>query len=240
MGLIRKPHPFTVGKFRMAQATRNTGTSAGSSASLSDDPIESATTWLQLNSKPILMALGAVAVAAVAVLMYRSSTASTREKASAALYEAQTPFVQGKLPEAQKELEKVATRYSSTASGQQAAILLGQVLYDQNKVDEGITSLEKSLGSASADFKSSIEALIAAGYEQKKEMLKAAEHYGKAASAAPFKGEKYNHQASQARSLMAAGKNDDARKIWEELAKLDGEPIQQEANVRLGELAARS
>ena len=38
---------------------------------------------------------------------------------------------------------------------------------------------------------------------------------------------------------MAAGKDEDARKIWEELAKLDGEPIQQEATVRLGELAGK-
>lgn len=224
----------------MAQSTRNTGSSAGSSASLSDDPIESATTWLQLNSKPILMVVGGAAIAAAAVLIYRSNAASTREKASTALYEAQTPFVQGKLPEAQKELEKVATRYSSTASGQQAAILLGQVLYDQNKVDDGIKALEKALGSASPDFKSSIEAMIAAGYEQKKDLVKAAEHYAKAAAAAPYKAEKYNHQASQARSLMAAGKTEESRKIWEELAKLDGEPIQQEANVRLGELAAKS
>ena len=223
----------------MAQATRNASTSAGSSASLSDDPIESVTSWLQANSKPLLMAVGGVAVAAAAVLVYRSTTASTREKASAALYEAQTPFVQGKLPEAQKELEKVATRYASTASGQQAAVLLGQALYQQDKVDEGIKALEKALGSASPEFKSVIEALIAAGYEQKKDMVKAAEHYAKAAAAASFKAEKYNHQANQARSLMVAGKNDEARKIWEELAKLDGEPAQQEANVRLGELAAK-
>ncbi|MFO0070473.1 MAG: hypothetical protein ACK55A_00040, partial [Gemmatimonas sp.] len=109
-----------------------------------------------------------------------------------------------------------------------------------NKVDEGIKSLEKALGGASPEFKSNIEALIAAGYEQKKDMVKAAEHYGKAASLAPYKSEKYNHQASQARSLMAAGKNADAKKIWEELAKLEGEPVQQEATVRLGELAAKS
>ncbi|AMW04903.1 tetratricopeptide repeat protein [Gemmatimonas phototrophica] len=223
----------------MAQATRNAGTSAGSSASLSDDPIESVSTWFQLNSKPILMAVGGVAVAAAAVLVYRSSTASTREKASVALYAAQTPYVQGKLPEAQKELEKVATRYGSTASGQQAAVLLAQVFFEQGKPDDGIKALEKALGSASADFKGSLESLIAAGYEQKKDLGKAAEHYAKAAAASTFKSDKYGYQASQARSLMSAGKDADARKIWEELAKLDGEPIQQEANVRLGELAAK-
>jgi len=220
----------------MAQATRN---AAGSSASLSDDPIESVSTWFQVNSKPILMAVGGVAVAAAAVMLYRSSTASTREKASAALYEAQTPYVQGKMPEAEKALGNVATRYGSTAAGQQAAVLLAQVQFDQNKVDDGIKTLEKALGSSSAEFKASIEALIAAGYEQKKDFVKAAEHYAKAATAAQFKSEKYNQQANQARSLMTAGKDADALKIWEELAKLDGEPIQQEANVRIGELLGK-
>ena len=220
----------------MAQSTRN---AAGSSASLSDDPIESVSTWFQVNSKPILMAVGGAAVATAAVMLYRGSTASTREKASAALYEAQTPYVQGKLPEAEKALGTVVTRFGSTAAGQQAAVLLAQVQFDQNKVDEGIKTLEKAVGSSSAEFKSSIEGLIAAGYEQKKDFVKAAEHYAKAASASPFKSEKYNQQANQARSLMTAGKDADALKIWEELAKLDGEPIQQEASVRIGELLGK-
>lgn len=220
----------------MAQATRN---AAGSPASLSDDPIESVTTWLQANSKPILMAVGGVAVAAAAVMLYRSSTASTREKASAALYEAQTPYVQGKLPEAEKALGNVATRYGSTAAGQQAVVLLAQVLFDQNKADEGIKALEKALGSSTTEFKSSIEAMIAAGYEQKKDFGKAAEHYAKAAAAAQFDSEKHTQQANQARTLMAAGKNADAKKIWEELAALEGDPVQKEASVRLGELAAK-
>jgi tetratricopeptide (TPR) repeat protein len=136
-------------------------------------------------------------------------------------------------------LEKVATRYSGTASGQQATILLAQVFYEQGKTDEGIKALEKALGSASGDFKSTVEALLAAGYEQKKDLTKAAEHYGKAAAAAAFKGEKYTQQANQARALMLAGKTDEARKLWEELAKLEGEPVSGEANVRLGELAAK-
>lgn len=220
----------------MAQSTRN---AAGSSASLSDDPIESVSTWFQVNSKPILMAVGGAAVATAAVMLYRGSTASTREKASAALYEAQTPYVQGKLPEAEKALGTVVTRFGSTAAGQQAAVLLAQVQFDQNKVDEGIKTLELAVGGSSAEFKSSIEGLIAAGYEQKKDFVKAADHYAKAASATPFKSEKYNQQANQARSLMTAGKDADALKIWEELAKLDGEPIQQEASVRIGELLGK-
>jgi predicted negative regulator of RcsB-dependent stress response len=219
----------------MAQATRP----AGSSVSLSDDPLESVTTWLQVNSKPILFAVGGAAVVAASVLVYRSTTASTREKASAALYQAQGPFTEGKFDEARTALEKVASRYASTASGQQASLMLAQVLYEQKKYDEGIKALETALGSASADFKASMEAMIAAGHEFKGDMGKAAEHYAKAAAASAFAADKQSYEASQARSLMAAGKTADARKIWESLAQLDGAPVQQEANVRLGELAAK-
>lgn len=219
----------------MAQATR----SATSQGAVSDDPIESVTSWLQDNAKPILYAFGGVAVAAAAVFIYRSTAASTREKASAALYQAQAPFAEGKFDEAKSALEKVATRYGSTASGQQAAILLAQVFYEQKQYDGGIKALEKALGSASSDFKSSMEAMIAAGHEMKGSWNKAAEHYGKASAASTFPADKNTYRAAQARSLTAAGKVEDARKIWEELAQLDGQTVQQEANVRLGELAAK-
>ncbi|MFN9202287.1 MAG: hypothetical protein ACK6DP_04350, partial [Gemmatimonas sp.] len=68
---------------------------------------------------------------------------------------------------------------------------------------------------------------------------KAAEQYAKAAAASAFAADKQGYEASQARSLMAAGKSADARKIWERLAQLDGALVQQEANVRLGELLAK-
>lgn len=218
----------------MAQAKRSS-----SSAHFSDDPLENAGYWLQANAKPIAYAVGSVAVVAAAVFLYRSSAETKREKASAALYEAQAPFAAGKLDEAQKALEQVTARYASTSSGQQASVLLAQVEYQQQKYDEGIKVLEKALGSATPEFKATIEALIASGYEMKADLVKAAEHYGKAAAATPYPAEKHSMQASQARSLMAAGKSDEARTIWTALAQLDGDPVQQEANIRLGELAAK-
>ncbi|WP_337170697.1 CDC27 family protein [Gemmatimonas aurantiaca] len=218
----------------MAQATRSSST-----AHISDDPMENVAHWLQANAKPIVYAVGAAAVVAAAVFVYRSTAETKREKASAALYEAQAPFAQGKFDDAQKALEKVTDRYASTSSGQQAAILLAQVHYEQKKYDDGIKVLEKALGSSTTEFKASMESLIAGGYEMKGDMSKAADHYAKAAAATPFPAEKHAYEASQARSLMAAGKNDEAKTLWESLAQLDGEPVQQEANIRLGELAAK-
>jgi hypothetical protein len=46
--------------------------------------------------------------------------------------------------------------------------------------------------------------------------------------------------ASAARDYTAAGKTDDAKKIWSALAKDDQSPAAAEARVRLGELEAKA
>ncbi len=217
----------------MAQASRSAHSSS------SEDALESVSNWFQVNSKLIGGVVGGVVVVGALIMGYRNWTGSTREKASIALYQAQGPFGEGKWDEAKAALEKVATRYSSTASGQQAALLMAQALYEQKKYDEGIKALEKASGSASSDFRSSIEALMAAGYEMKASWNDAATHYEKAAQAAQFPADKHQYEASQARSLQAAGKTAEAKKVWESLAALEGDPIQQEANVRLGELGGK-
>lgn len=217
----------------MSQATRT----ATSAAGLSDDPVENISTWLQMNARPILIGVAVVAVGALAVFGYRKGVESKRSDATKALYEATTPMMQGKLSEAQSGLEKVAQRFSGTPAGSQAVMLLGQVMFDQQKYDEGIKKLESAKGSIGADFLASLEALEAAGYESQGKFAEAADHYAKAAAAAKFPVDKASNQANQARSLTAAGKSAEARKLWEELAKQESLPFAQEAQVRLGELA---
>ena len=216
-------------------ATRGSSHSSG----LSDDPIENVTSWMQLNQKAILAGIGAISVVTLAIVGYRYMDASKRTEASNELYKATAPMAQGKLPEAQAALEKVVKRYDGTSSGSQAALLLAQVLFDQKKYQDGITLLEKARGSAGSDFSASTEALIATGYESLGKHEQAAEHYGLAASAAKFPLDKGSNQASQARSLTTAGKFADARRIWEALSKQEDMPYAQEAQVRLGELAAQ-
>ena len=116
----------------MAQATR----SAHRTAAISDDPMENFTAWLQMNAKPVGIVVGVLAVATAAILIFRASEASKRERASAALYTAQAPLSEGKLPEAASELQKVIQRYSGTLAGQQATLLLAQVHYEQRQFAE--------------------------------------------------------------------------------------------------------
>ncbi len=208
-----------------------------SSAGLSDDPFENVTAWFQANQKPILVAVGVVAISAAAIFGYRWMDSGKRNDASTALYRAILPLQQGKAAEAQVELERVVQRFSGTPSGSQAVMLLGQAYFDQQKYPEGIAMLEKAKGAAGGAFAASIEALIAVGYESQGKFELAAEHFAKAANASKFPIDKAANQANQARNFTAAGRSADARKLWEELAKNEDLPFAQEAQVRLGELA---
>jgi predicted negative regulator of RcsB-dependent stress response len=216
----------------MAQATRT----SASPARHSDDPIENVMDWFTLNRKPILTLLGVIAAIALIILGYRWWDASKRKDASAALYQAQAPLAQGVTKDAEPALERVVNKYGGTAAGQQAALVLAQVRYENGKHAEGIKGLEDAVGSASDDFKSAFEQMIAMGYEAQGKREQAAEHYGKAAELAKFDGEKSQYQASQARHLMATGKLAEAKAIWEQLSQREDLPVYQEARVRLGEL----
>ena len=214
----------------MAQATRST-------SGLSDDPIENMTDWLQVNAKPVMLGLAGAVLLGAGIFGYRYLSASKMAEASAALYQAQQPMVEGKLPEAQAALQRVSTRYDGTSAGQQATILLAQVLYLQNQYQAGITVLEKAHSGATSDNLPAFEAMTAAGYEGLKDFEKAAASYAKAADASAFSKDKGLYHAAQARSLMVAGKSDKAKPIWQELSADQNSAFGQEARVRLGEIA---
>jgi predicted negative regulator of RcsB-dependent stress response len=216
----------------MAQAPRtNTGASLGS-----DDPMENFSEWLQANAKVVIIGVSAAIIIGAGIVGYRYLSAAKLQEASAALYQAQGPLLEGKLPEAQQALQQVSNKYGNTASGQQATLLLAQVLYDEKQYQGGITMLEKAQSDASRDNQASFHAMTAAGYEGLAKLDKAADEYAKAADAAVFKTDKAQYQASEARSLMAAGKMEEARKIWQALVVDDATSAGQEAKIRLGEI----
>jgi predicted negative regulator of RcsB-dependent stress response len=216
----------------MAQATRTSAHTAG----LSDDPLENATDWFNANRKPILIVVSVVAALALLIFLYRSMDESKREKAAAALYQAQAPLSTGNPTEAEPALERVVNNFGGTSAAQQAALLLAQVRYDAGKHAEGIAGLERVLSSASDEFKASVEQMIAMGYEAQGKRDQAAEHYAKAAAAARFDGDKATYRAAQARQLMAAGKMAEAKPIWEDLMAREDPTYSREASIRLGEI----
>ena len=184
---------------------------------------------------------GVLAVAAIVggIWFYGRSQTIKAQRAEGAYFQARQAAASGNLALAVSDLRKVVVRYEGTRAGTQAALSLGQALYSEKKFKEGIETLKKAEAKAPDDFKASIYVLEAAGYEELKDFVAAAEQYKRAAPATEFPVDKAKFEAAAARNYMTAGKTEEARAIWTELAKDETRPEAAEARVRLGELTAK-
>jgi predicted negative regulator of RcsB-dependent stress response len=200
---------------------------------------ESLTEWFMLHKRGVAWAVVALAIIVGSFWFYQRSQSIKAQRAEAAYFQARQSAAAGNLPLAASDLQKVVNRYEGTSAGTQAALTLAQTLYDQKKFKDGLAVLKKIESKAPADFRPSIHVLEAAGYEEQKDLVAAAEQYKLAAEVTRFPVDKAEYQAAAARDYMAAGKEDQAKAIWTALAKDETGAVAAEARVRLGELEAK-
>jgi predicted negative regulator of RcsB-dependent stress response len=185
--------------------------------------------------------IGAIVVVVLAggILLWRLSANQKSERARVALADATNTLYSGNRPLGETQLQAAADRYRDTPSGIEAAMVLAQTDYEEARWADGIKVLDaiKQSG-AIGDFKASVDGLIAGGYTDLKKYDDAVKSYQAAADESKFQPLKDLYLADAARVLQTAGKNDDARKIWEELSSRPESPSVAEAKVRLGELSA--
>jgi predicted negative regulator of RcsB-dependent stress response len=193
---------------------------------------------LQLHSKKILAAAVGLAAIAGAAYLYNASEATKGVAAERAYYQAQQSVAAGNLPLATTDMRKAADRFRGTAAGNQAALTLAQLLYDQGKFAEGVAAAER-VSPETDTQRASKEALVAAGLEGQRKFAEAAARYRAAAGATKLASEKAALRASEARALTAAGKPAEARAIWTELSADPASTLADEAKIRLGELTAK-
>lgn len=192
--------------------------------------------WIQTHIREV--GIGALVVVALAAgtWIVSSSNATKAAAASRALGEAQRSVASGNLPLAAADLQKVVQRYGSTQAGTQAKLLLAQVLFDQGKVDEGLKMID-GVGSAGV-LQPSLHGLKGAGLEQAGKPGDAAAEYLKAAQATTLPSERESYRSDAARAYLAAGKKDEALKIWKDIAADPSSTLNSEARLRVGELTA--
>ena len=200
---------------------------------------ESMTEWFMQHQRDVAWAVVAIAIIVGGFWYYERSQSLKAQRAEAAYFQARQSMVAGNLPLAVSDLKKVAARYEGTNAGTQAALTAAQALYDQQKYKEGLDVLKAAEAKAPAGFKPSIHVLEAAGHEELNDFVAAAQQYKLAAQLTPYPADKAEYQAAAARDYMGAGKLDDARAIWTELAKDETGPVAAEARVRLGEVDAK-
>jgi predicted negative regulator of RcsB-dependent stress response len=200
---------------------------------------ESLTEWAMLHKREVTWAVVALAIIVLGYWYYNRSQTIKAQRAESAYFQARQSAAAGNLPLAVSDLQKVIARYEGTRAGTQAALSLAQALYDEKKYKEGIAALKKAEAKAPSDFKPSVHVLEAAGYEELKDFVSAAEQHKLAAKETRFPADKALYQAAAATDYMAAGKTEEAKAIWTELAKDETGPVAAEAKVRLGEVIAK-
>lgn len=192
--------------------------------------------WVRAHARQL--GIGAIAVAAVVAgtWVVTRSNATKAAGASRALSEAQRSVASGNLPLAAADLQKLVQRYGSTRAGVQARLLLAQVHFQQGKVDEGLKLLDET-GSAGV-LQASLHALRAAGLEQAGKPAEAAAEYMKASEKSELPSERESFKSDAARAYLAAGKKEEALKIWQAIADDQASPLNGEARLRVGEIGA--
>jgi tetratricopeptide (TPR) repeat protein len=202
-----------------------------------DDHTENAFEWMKAHTRQI--GFGALGVAAVAGILWvvRAQNERSEMTASQQLVAAQRSVGSGNLPLAAADLKKIAQQYGSTRAGTDATVLLGQVLLQQGKPEEALKELE-AVGT-SGPTASSVHALRGAGLEQSGKFAEAAAAYLKASASSILAAEAESFKSDAARAWIAAGKRDEALKIWQAIASNPASVLYNEALLRVGELSAK-
>ena len=202
-----------------------------------ENAAESLVEWVRANSKTVSIG-GMVIVAAAAIgLLWRASAEKKEVRASESLAAAQAVVQSGNVALAQSDLTTMIRRYGDTKAGMQARLLLTQILFGQDKVEDGLRELE-AVGPREP-YTASYHGLKAAGLEQSGKPAEAAAEFERAATAAGTDLAKASYQSDAARTYLVAGNRDAALRIWEAMAADDANPLAGEAKVRVGELKAK-
>lgn len=196
--------------------------------------------WIQANTRAIAIGAVIVVVGGASYWFYMRSGEIKRTNAERGLSQAKQSLAAGNQALAATDLQRVATRYKGTPGGVSAALLLAQLNYDQDKYAEGIQVLGPyQSASAAGSSLPAVWALIGDGEIGQGKAAEAATAYGKAADASGYESERALYRARSARALMLAGRNAEAKAIWERLSTdPTAQIVRNEAQIRLGELAA--
>lgn len=196
--------------------------------------------WARINSRYLTTGAVVIVVAAAAYWFYARSEQIKAARADQMLLTAKQSVSAGNAALATSDLQKLINGYGSTNAAAEAAMLLAQIDYDQGKYQDGIDALQKAASTHGSDIRTALYSLIGDGYTQMNKLDDAASYYQKAADATTLQDTKANQLAKAARTYAAAGKKDQALKLWTQLSQDDSVPaVATEAHVRLGELQAK-
>lgn len=193
--------------------------------------------WFISNARTLGIIGAVIAVAAVGSVAWRSSERAKAARAEQALYQAEGSLAQADPAQAERSLREVATRYSGTAGGSQAQLLLAQTLYDAGRYQDGLAVLTRS--KPPAELAEAVELLTAAGYEGSGRSADAGRIYERLADRSGTVATRAAElRAAAGRAYQLANDKTAALRVWRLIASGPSGPLVDEARVRVGELTA--
>lgn len=194
---------------------------------------------LSAHKREIMIGGIVVVVLAGSLLLWRLSVTQKNDRADRALADATNALYAGNRPLAATEFQALADRYRDTAAGVEGALILTQLDFEDARWADGLKVLEAIKQSSVIDkFRAPVDGLMGGAYADLKKYDESVKHYQAASDESAYQSIKDIYQADLARILALAGKKDEARKIWADLAARPDSPAVAEAKVRLGELDA--
>jgi predicted negative regulator of RcsB-dependent stress response len=201
---------------------------------------EQAMSWLRGNHRTVSIAGGVLVAAAIVWWGVATSQRQKETNAQRSLGAAKMSLMSGNMDLAATDLKAVATKYAGTAAGSQAALVVAQINYEEQKFAEGIEVIQKAMGDAPRDFIPRMRNMLGDGYLETKKPAEAAKEFEAAAAATPYKGEQAGYRLKAAKAFGLAGDAAKATALWQALAEDNKNPsIAAEARIRLGELQAK-
>ncbi len=211
-----------------------------SGVTMKEPKAESFMDWFHVNSR--LVTIGALAVILAGGVAWYVPTYRAQKNANAdkALMAAKQSAASGNLALAESDLKKVTERYAGMPAGTDAGMLLAQIKLDRQDykgAQADLQALAEKVGGGPTG--PAIQALIGDAIAQQNKPADAAAAYERAAGMTSMVNEKAMYLAKAGRSYLDAGKQPEARKIWETLAaQTENQGLAAEARVRLGEMTA--
>ena len=195
--------------------------------------------WFEVHTREAFWGAVTVVVVAGGIWFYQKSQSAQARNAAVALDEAEQALGSGNVPLAQNGLEKLVKRWPDTPSGKVGLVLLVQVHYQKGEYQRGVDALKPLTTGNDPYFTSNALSLAAGGLEQLHKYVEAAAAFKEAAARSQYDSDRGVNLSSAARTLLLAGKVEEAKAIYLKLASDPSGVAAAEARVRLGEMDSK-
>ena len=200
-----------------------------------------ASSWARRNSRPIIIGVGVLAVAAAAALYYVNYRSGLSQRASSELLELRQVAASGDIPNAVLQLDGFVNRFDGTPAANEARLLLGQLQLAQGNAPQAVEAVRPLVDENDPLLSASAGLLLAGAYEAAGQAEQAEQAYLRVAESAEMEFQQREALEDAARIRVAEGNTAGAVELYDRLIGMapEGSPDRDVYEMRRAEITAR-